>query len=263
MNMSMDKKVEPKTSNADQPYDESFYDFIAKSSRQSAKEIVPLVLEFFRPQSVVDVGCGTGAWLSVFREQGIRDILGIDGGYVDVSSLLVPEESFQAHDLVRPLKIGRKFDLVVSLEVAEHISPQYAKTFVESLVCLGPVVIFSAAIPYQGGVNHVNEQWQDYWRNLFNEKGFEAVDFVRKRVWNNPRVEPWFAQNIVMYIQKDYLNENPLLKEEWKKTDFPLSVVHPKHYENLVLLNNVGLRRTLQAMPKMIFEAVLRKLKGE
>ncbi len=120
MNMSMDKNVEPKTSNADQPYDESFFDFITKSSRQSAKEIVPLVLEFFRPQSVVDVGCGTGAWLSVFREQGIRDILGIDGGYVDLSSLLVPEESFQAHDLVRPLKIGRKFDLVVSLEVAEH-----------------------------------------------------------------------------------------------------------------------------------------------
>ena len=113
MNMSMDKNVEPKTSNADQPYDESFFDFITKSSRQSAKEIVPLVLEFIRPQSVVDVGCGTGAWLSVFREQGIKDILGIDGDYVDLNSLLVPEESFQAHDLVCPLKIGRKFDLVV------------------------------------------------------------------------------------------------------------------------------------------------------
>lgn len=261
--MSMDKKVESKTSNADQLYDEKFYNFIAKGSEKTAREIVPLVLEFIRPQSVVDVGCGTGAWLSVFQEQGVEDILGVDGDYVELRSLLVPEESFLVHDLTKPLELERQFDLVVSLEVAEHLSHKYAKTFVESLVRLGPVVMFSAAIPYQGGVNHVNEQWQDYWRDLFNENGFEAVDFVRKRVWNNPKVGPWFAQNIVIYIQKDYLDANPLLMEERKRTDFPLSVVHPKHYENLVLLNNVGLRRTLQAMPRMIFEAILSKVRGK
>jgi SAM-dependent methyltransferase len=259
----MTKNVGPKTSDPSQLYDESFYDFIAKDSLESANEIVPLILEFIRPQSVIDVGCGTGAWLAVFREQGIEDVLGIDGDYVDRNSLLVPEALFQAHDLVRPLEIGRKFDLVVSLEVAEHLSSRHAKNFVKSLTSLSPVVMFSAAIPYQGGKNHVNEQWQDYWRKLFSEKGFEAVDFVRKRVWDNPKVGPWFAQNIIMYIQKDYLDQNPLLKEEWEKADFPLSVVHPKHYENLVLLNSVGLKQTLQAMPQMIFEAILRKIKGK
>jgi SAM-dependent methyltransferase len=257
------EKVDLKTPNLSHLYDESFYDFITKNSLKSAKEIVPLVLGFTRPQSVVDVGCGTGAWLSVFREQGIKDVLGIDGDYVDRNSLLIPEKSFQAHNLGGPLKIGRKFDLVVSLEVAEHLSSRHAKSFVESLTFLGPVIMFSAAIPYQGGRNHVNEQWQDYWRNLFYEKGFEAVDFVRKRVWDNPEVGPEFAQNIIMYIQKDSLAENSLLKEEWEKTNFPLSIVHPKHYENRVLLNNVGLRRTLQAMPKMIIEKILRKIKGK
>ena len=259
----MVEKMEPEASDLGQIYDESFYDFIAQSSRKSAKEIVPLVLEFVRPQSVVDVGCGTGAWLSVFQEQGIEDILGIDGSYVDANSLLIPKESFQAHDLALPLEIQRKFDLVVSIEVAEHISSKNAKTFVDSLTRLGSIVMFSAAIPYQGGANHVNEQWQDYWRNLFNENGFEAVDFVRKRVWNNPRVDAWFAQNIILYVQKDYLEENSLLKEEWVKTNFPLSIVHPKHYENLILLNNVGLRRTLQAMPRMIFETILSKFRGK
>jgi hypothetical protein len=89
------------------------------------------------------------------------------------------------------------------------------------------------------------------------------MDFVHKRVWYNPEVGPWFTQNIIMYIQKDYLAENLLLKEEWEKTSFPISIVHPKHYENLVLLKNVGLGRTLQAMPKMIFEAILCKIKGK
>jgi len=258
----MEKNQEPNSVDSGSPYDEKFFRALEVGSLQSAKEIVPLVVEFLRPASVVDVGCGTGAWLSIFGEQGIEDILGIDGDYVDLDSILIPKGAFQTHDLTRPLLLNRKFDLVVSLEVAEHLPSNCAETFIESLTRLGSVVMFSAAIPYQGGQNHVNEQWQDYWRNLFSRNGYEAVDFVRKRVWDNPGVGPWFAQNIIMYIQKDYLGENPLLKEEWKKTDFPLSVVHPKHYENHVLLNNVGLRQTLQAMPRMIFEAILRKIKG-
>jgi hypothetical protein len=258
----MHKKVKPKPLSGGHPYDESFFHSIETGSLKSAKEIVPLVINFIHPLSVIDVGCGKGAWLSVFREYGIEDILGVDGDYVDQSSLLIPAQFFQTHDLAHPLKTERKFGLVVSLEVAEHISSKYAKTFVKSLTCLGPVVMFSAAVPYQGGTDHVNEQWQDYWRKLFNENGFEAVDFVRKRVWNNPKVEPWFAQNIIVYIQEDYLKKNIALKEEWEKTDFPLTVIHPKHYENRVLLNNLGIKQTLKALPKVIFKAILCKIKG-
>jgi hypothetical protein len=161
------------------------------------------------------------------------------------------------------LAIGRKFDLIVSLEVATHLSSRHAKSFVDSLTSLGPVIMFSAAFLIREERITLTSNGRDYWRNLFYEKRFEAMDFVRKRVWYNPEVGLWFAQNIIMYIQKDYLAENPLLKEEWEKTSFPISIVHPKHYENLVLLKNVGLGRTLQAMPKMIFEAILCKIKGK
>jgi len=260
-NISMGKDKESNSSDSRQHYDENFFRDLEKGSLQSAKEIVPLVVRFLQPASVVDVGCGTGAWLSVFKEQGIKDILGVDGDYVNRDSILIPKEAFQSHDLTSPLAINKKFDLVVSLEVAEHLPSNCAETFVESLTRLGPVVMFSAAIPYQGGQNHVNEQWQDYWRILFNKKGYEAVDFIRKKVWDNPKVGTWFAQNTLLYVHRDYMEANSNIKEEWEKSSFPLSVVHPKSYEGYVLLNNMGLKRTLKAMPGMILERIIQKIR--
>mgnify|MGYP003956620471 CR=1 FL=1 len=244
-----------------QHYDENFFRALEAGSLQSAKEIVPLVVGFLKPASVVDVGCGTGAWLSVFKEQGIGDILGVDGDYVNLDSMLISKEDFQSHDLTRPLTINKKFDLVVSLEVAEHLPSNCAETFIDSLTRLGSVVMFSAAIPCQGGQNHVNEQWQDYWRILFSKKGYEAVDFIRKKVWDNPKVETWFAQNTLLYVHRDYMEANSTIKEEWKKNCFPISVVHPKSYESHVLLNNMGLKRTLKAMPRMILERIFQKIR--
>jgi len=257
----MRKGKESNSSDPAQHYDENFFRDLEKGSLQSAREIVPLVVRFLRPESVVDVGCGTGAWLSVFKEQGIEDILGIDGDYVNLDSILIPKEAFQSYDLTRPITINKNFDLVVSLEVAEHLPSNCAETFVESLTRLGSVVMFSAAIPYQGGQNHVNEQWQDYWRILFNKRGYEAVDFIRKKVWDNPKVGTWFAQNTLLYVHRDYMEANSTIKEEWEKNSFPLSVVHPKSYESYVLLNNIGLKRTLKAMPGIILERIIQKIR--
>jgi SAM-dependent methyltransferase len=259
--LGMEKDKESNSLDLGLNYDENFFRYIEKGSLLSAKEIVPLVVRFLQPTSVVDVGCGTGAWLSVFKEHGIMDILGIDGDYVNLDSIFIPKEVFQSHDLTRPIDINKKFDLVVSLEVAEHLPSNCAETFIESLTRLGPVVMFSAAIPYQGGQNHVNEQWQDYWRILFNKKGYEAVDFIRKEVWDNPKVGTWFAQNTLLYVHQDHMEANSNIKEEWKKNSFPLSVVHPKSYEGYVLLNNMSLKRTLKAMPRMILERIIQKIR--
>jgi hypothetical protein len=242
------------------PYDKKFFQNIEKDSLLSAREIVPFVVDFLKPKSVIDVGCGLGVWLSVFIEHGVENILGVDGDYVDLDSIFIPRRNFYSHDLNQSLKLEKNFDLVVSLEVAEHIQSKFAKDFVKSLTSLGDIVMFSAAIPFQGGTNHVNEQWQEYWERLFNDEGYEAVDLIRKRVWNNPKVSTWFAQNILFYVSRDLIDRNPIIKAEKEKSNFPISVVHPKHYENLVLLNNMGLKRTLRAMPRMILHAILRKI---
>ena len=139
-------------------YNEDYYDALKEGARDSARVLVPLVLDLVDARSVVDVGCGLGTWLSVFREHGIEELLGIDGPHIDTSSLEIAPEHFVAHDLQHPLDLERHFDLVVSLEVAEHLPAACAETFVSSLVGLGPVILFSAAIPAQGGEHHVNEQ---------------------------------------------------------------------------------------------------------
>ena len=149
-------------------------------------------------KSVVDVGCGLGTWLAVFREQGATATLGIDGEWIDRNHLEIPSESFMAFDLTQPLRLDRRFDLVVSLEVAEHLPPEAAETFVDSLTRLGSTILFSAAIPSQGGTHHVNEQWPEYWAHLFEKRGFRVVDAIRRRVWENGAVATWYAQNALL-----------------------------------------------------------------
>jgi SAM-dependent methyltransferase len=214
-----------------QPYNEQFYQNIKERSRRSAKEVIPLVLELIQPRSVVDVGCGAGTWLSVFKEFGIDDFLGVDGDWVDKKMLEIPEERFLAFDLTTPLRIDKQFDLVVSLEVAEHLPSECAEMLVESLTRLGPVILFSAAIPFQGGTHHVNEQWPEYWVKFFRERRYFVIDCIRKKIWQNDNVEWFYAQNILMFVRWDYLENHPLLKKEFENTSTcQLSIVHPKKY---------------------------------
>jgi SAM-dependent methyltransferase len=211
------------------PYTEHFHETLKQGSRRSAKEIVPLILELIQPKSVVDVGCGLGSWLSVFKDFGIEECVGIDGDYVNTDRLEISQEEFQPFALDTPLKLDRTFDLVVSLEVAEHLPAESARMFIASLTDLGSVVLFSAAIPLQGGTNHINEQWPDYWALLFQERDYLAIDCLRKKIWNNKNVEPWYAQNILVFVRRDCIGHYPLLEKELKHTNnSELAVIHPK-----------------------------------
>jgi len=215
----------------DRPYTENFFKGIQQGSYRSAKEIVPLVLELVQPRSVIDIGCGTGNWLSVFKEFGIEEIFGVDGDYVSEKILKIPKERFLSFDLKRPFHLGRQFDLVLSLEVAEHLPPESASTFIDSLTGHGNVVLFSAATPHQGGTQHLNEQWPEYWLEHFQHRGYVVIDCIRKRVWKNPNVEWWYAQNVLMFVQRDHLDARPLLRREFENTAISqLSIIHPRKY---------------------------------
>jgi SAM-dependent methyltransferase len=212
-------------------YTKSFYEEMRNGSRRSAEVIVPLVLQLLTVRSVVDVGCGDGNWLAIFQKYGVDDILGVDGDYVTGDVLQISQDRFQAVDLSRPFSLGRVFDLAISLEVAEHLPADCGPTFVKSLTCLAPVVLFSAAIPRQGGDHHTNEQWPDYWAKLFHEHGFLTVDFIRKRIWQDDSVDSWYAQNTLLFVQANLLENNALLKVEFERTNpRQLSLVHPRQY---------------------------------
>ena len=202
-------------------YDTRFFAQNKDRSYESALAILPLLLEITGARSIVDVGCGSGAWLAAARELGVSDLLGIDGSYVQPEMLLIPGEQFHAMDLAKPFGLNQKFDLMLSLEVAEHLPPARGESFVEDLVRLGAMVAFSAAIPGQGGLEHVNEQWQDYWHTLFAKAGYRAIDAVRPAVWDRADVAPWYAQNTFLFASREeVLDIEP--------ATLPTRLVHPE-----------------------------------
>jgi SAM-dependent methyltransferase len=205
------------------PYDASFYDLHAEGAARSARKIIPLLQALFQPTSVLDVGCGDALWLLEWSQRGVQDYFGVDGEYV-VRSLRIPAHRFLSHDLNRPLDLGRKFDIVTSLEVAEHIDPAYAKEFVHSLARHGDLVVFSAAIPGQFGERHVNEQFPGYWAGLFAAAGLQPFDVLRGRIWADREIEWWYRQNILVFCAPEKAMRFPALST---LPPFPLDIAHP------------------------------------
>lgn len=188
-------------------YSSEFYDYLEAGSSRSAQVVVPILMRLFSPKSVLDVGCGRGTWLTVFRENGVGDILGLDGSHVSPSSLYIAPASFRSQDLSRPFSLERSFSLALSLEVAEHIPRDSAATFVDNLTRHADLVVFSAAVPGQGGEHHVNEQSYEYWRDLFATAGFAMSDCLRGLLAGDRRVEPWYRYNTFVFIRESRLGD--------------------------------------------------------
>lgn len=182
-------------------YDTTFFDYIQQGASKSADAVTSRVFRLLPVTSVLDIGCGRGTWLAQWKTLGVTDILGVDGSYVSAESLVIPPANFRAADLCRPLELGRRFDLVQSLEVAEHLPAAAADTLVSTLTRHGDIVLFSAARPGQGGESHLNEQPYEYWRQLFRQCGYGMYDAVRPLI-NEPSVEPWYRYNTFLFVSK-------------------------------------------------------------
>lgn len=193
------------------PYTAEFFKTALATSYASAQRIVPLVLALVPARAVLDVGCGTGHFLRAFHQAGVSHIAGIDGDYVPRDQLVIDQSRFQPCDLTRGFDLERRYDIVVSLEVAEHLPPASAEPFVESLTRHGSVVVFSAAIPYQGGTNHLNEQWPSYWAELFGRRGYQAYDVIRPAIWRDREVAWWYRQNILLFADAQARSAHPAL----------------------------------------------------
>ncbi|MEV6841449.1 methyltransferase domain-containing protein [Streptomyces sp. NPDC051133] len=210
-------------------YGARFYTGQQDGSARSAGRVLPLVFDLVRPRSVIDLGCGTASWLAVARSLGAETIVGVDGGWVAEKALRIPPDCFLKHDLAHSLDLnGRRFDLAMSLEAAEHLDAFRADSFVADLCALADVVLFSAAIPGQTGTNHRNEQWATYWRDRFQHLGYQLIDCLRSRLWDDPEVEPWYAQNAYLYVSSDRLATDERLRTAAAESGcMPLDVVHP------------------------------------
>jgi SAM-dependent methyltransferase len=190
-------------------YTDAFFDYIDAESLLSAQGLIGSGLDWLSPRSVLDVGCGRGPWLQYWREAGAEEVAGIDGDYVDRGKLRIPRGCFAAKDLSRPFDLGRRFDLVESLEVAEHLPPASSENFAASLCAHGDIILFSAAVPGQGGEHHVNERPLEFWRGLFAVHGYRCFDCVRPKVQNVQTIKPWYRYNVLLYVHHSKVGDLP------------------------------------------------------
>jgi SAM-dependent methyltransferase len=190
-------------------YDNRFFDTADRTAAISADHVIRLLAEQLPVRSVLDLGCGRGVWLSIWQQHGAQDIQGVDGPYIDPERLHIPKAQFLARDLAQPLRLGREFDLVESLEVAEHIPEQASEQFVDSLTQHGKLILFSAATPGQGGENHINEQPPEYWQAKFAARGYELFDFLRPHLKGNQAVYLWYRHNVFVYAHRSIVSGLP------------------------------------------------------
>jgi hypothetical protein len=186
-------------------YDSAYYKYINSGSIQSAEVLLPIVARHLTVRSVADFGAGQGAWLSVWQRLGVSDVTALDGSYVDQAALLVPKNRFMSADFCQQVRLGRTFDLVQSLEVAEHLPASSAHTFIDNLVKHSAIVLFSAAAHGQGGEFHVNEQPYSYWRRLFSDRRYVMLDPIRPFLKQTRCVQPWYRYNTFLYVHRDRL----------------------------------------------------------
>lgn len=227
----------------------------------AAKQVLPYIFKLKPVDNVIDIGCGIGTWLSVAKELGAKEILGVDGVDLDEKDLKIPLDDFIVTNLTQPFNLNKKFDLLLCLEVAEHLPESSAEILVDSLTNHSEFILFSAAIPGQGGQNHINEQWPQYWSNLFRAKGYFPCDILSIQFWHNEEVEWWYKQNMVIYGTKETFSHLNLPITEQLR-----SIIHPALFkEKLEKIDQLSslvekeiwrpsLKRSLKSLYKAVFK---------
>ena len=238
-------------------YPASWHREYGGKTADSARQILPPLLTAFGVSSMIEVGCGQGHWSGVAGSLGVEDVLAVDGPWTDAAQLLIPAETFQTVDLAQPQEFGRNFDLAICLEVAEHVSASSAETLVETLTHAADVVLFGAAIPFQGGHGHINERWPSWWRALFEAKGFVPFDLVRPRHWDNRDIHYWYRQNCFVYVRGDAAARMEQARKlvSAQAADYSLAMfdaVHPEKFTTTATYQSIAMKRLAKALPGWI-----------
>lgn len=180
-------------------YGKEFYEDNRYESVMSGIEVFRILIPIFSPKSILDIGCGTGTWLYAAKKFGIQEVHGVDGEYVDVNSLMIEPDEFEAFDLEKSYQKKKQYDLTISLEVAEHLDEKFADVFVDTLCGNSDLILFSAAHPGQGGDGHLNEQPLEYWKEKIEKKGYLYID-IRPLFEKNEKIAWWYRDNIALFI---------------------------------------------------------------
>ena len=161
-----------------------------------ANNLAKWVKNYFKPKESIDIGCGSGLYVYSFREQGINTY-----GY-DINPVVDDKEFLYRESI---FEINHHSELILCLEVAEHIDSKLNDDIVESLyrnIKPGGTLIFTAAFPGQMGIGHINCQTKEYWLDKFTNKGLirniEAENNWEETMSNHEHMG-WFKINKLIF----------------------------------------------------------------
>lgn len=202
-----DALSEPQYERHQETYDAEYYEFIEYTSVYSQNAMANSIVRDLAPGTVVDLGCGTGALLEALRSRKVR-VAGLE--YSDAALAYCKKRRLRVHkfDIARhclPKKLRRR-DVALSFEVAEHLPPELADQFVNTLAAASDTVVFSAATPGQGGTDHVNEQPHEYWIDKMRALGFHLDEDLTRR-WRDEWcgcTANWYHMNVMVFHRRAY-----------------------------------------------------------
>jgi SAM-dependent methyltransferase len=187
-------------------YDSGYYTIpISEFGVRRAGRIASTILNDFRGKCVIDVGCGTGALLEALRDRGC-EVFGLEYSEVALRYCRSRRLRVAKFDLEKDIfRDNRTFDLAISMEVGEHLPEMVANRYVDLLTRLSQVIVFTAAPPGQGGIDHVNEQLPLYWISKFQQRGFKHAQEL-SQCWRESwkaggDVESYYHQNLMIFRQ--------------------------------------------------------------
>ena len=209
-------------------YDKRYYQSLRSHSYGSATKIIGYLTSFLDVSTVIDFGCGMGTWCLAARELGINKIIGIDQNPYNSEYMLISSDQYLQKDLRNTIDLDMSACIVISVEVVEHIEEEYGEIFVENLCRHSDIILFSAAIPHQGGEGHVNEKPCSYWSKIFASKGYCYIDCIRPAFWDDNDVAVWYKNNCILYVK------DSVYPSIYPKVSIcpPIDIVHPSMVED-------------------------------
>lgn len=232
------------------------YLFYSEDERvyESAKRIYEVISPYLpKINSVVDIGCGMAAFSKVFQESGVEKVTLIDHPNFKASNCLVKQEfQFIPCNLDKEIPENLSADLLICTEVLEHITKKRSLQVLDFITSCSDIIIFSAAIPRQGGLGHINEQRHEFWIKEFKKREFDYADLFKTKIINDESIFYWLRQNIFIFFKNQPAN-SPLKNAKWLGENFEI-------VSDYILTKKYGFSELVKLLPKAFYHSIKKRL---